>query len=141
MKWRLSGDLYWVVLEKGEDVGASLCAFFREANVESAAVVGIGALADTELGFLDVKSGQYLKTRFPDEMELVSFVGNVALVEGKPFLHAHAALSGPDLVVKGGHFFGGRVAVTMECQVLPGANGPIPRRFDQATGLKLIDLG
>ncbi len=140
MKWRLSGDLYWVVLEKGEDVGTALCSFFREANVESAGIMGIGALAETELGFLDVKSGQYQRTRFPEEMELVSFVGNVALVDGKPFLHAHAALSGPDLVVKGGHFFSGKVAVTMECQVLPGANVPLCRRFDSATGLKLIDV-
>jgi len=140
MKWKRKEEgVYWVRLERGEEVGASLQLFFEESGVQGGTVVGIGALQDTELGFFDCRSAQYMRRLFPEELELVSFLGNVTLLDGRPFMHAHAILSGTDFVAKAGHFFKGVVAVTMECQIFPIAS-PVSRKLDEAIGLKLMDL-
>jgi predicted DNA-binding protein with PD1-like motif len=139
MKWRAEGESWWVRLDRGEEVGAALVRFAEEAGVVAGTISAIGALQETELGFLDLRSGEYRRRVYPNEVELLSFLGNFALVEGRPFLHAHAIISGSDYRALGGHFFRGVVAVTFEARVVAGGEALV-RVHDPATGLKLLDL-
>ena len=138
MKWREEGQDYWLKLERGEEVMATLTRFLEEQGIFGGSLQGIGAIHDVELGFFDARSSQYLRRRFPEEAELIDFVGNVTRVDGRPFVHAHAVISGSDFVARGGHFFQGVVCVTMECRLSP--TQPVDRIFEPTVGLKLMAL-
>jgi len=139
MKWTKNGEVLWCRLELGEEVMSGLSEFLEAAGVKSGTLIAIGALKDTELGYLDVEKGEYQRHTFAEEMELIQFTGNVTTVDGKPFVHAHAVIAGADFIARAGHFFQGTVAVTFECQLFAGEL-KLGRSFDEATGLKLIDL-
>ena len=139
MMWRKNGEVLWCRLELGEEVISGLGEFLEAAGVKSGTLIAIGALKDTQLGYLDVEKGEYLRQTWAEEMELIQFTGNVTTVDGKPFVHAHAVISGADFIARSGHFFTGTVAATFECQLFAGEL-ELGRSFDKATGLKLIDV-
>lgn len=136
MKWLKNSDAYWVRLDRGEEVMEALARFLDEAGLASATITGLGALKNTELAFFDARRHKYTNRTFPMDLELVSFLGNATFLDGKRFVHAHAMLSGADFKCVGGHFLGGIVAVTMECQVIPG-DTEIHRKFDEDVGMNL----
>ncbi len=67
--------------------------------------------------------------------------GNIALVDGKPFIHAHAVLSAMDdaLSCVGAHIKEAEVAVTLEVYLTPFASA-CTREYDEETGLKLLKI-
>jgi predicted DNA-binding protein with PD1-like motif len=129
---------YLVVLERGEEVVKSLTDFVKENNIEGGEIYGIGGVKDVVLGFFDTTKKEYLKRRFKGNFELVSLVGNVSLLEGKPFLHLHSAVSGSDFALFGGHLFEATISVTGEFyfRIQP----KVVRKFDSDIGLNLIKL-
>lgn len=139
MKWMKNGELFWVRLDQGEEVMETLVRFLEAAGLAAASITGIGALKNTELAFFDARRHKYTNRTFPMDLELVSFLGNATFVEGKRFVHAHAVLSGADFKCVAGHFLSGVVAVTMECQVIPG-DTEIHRQFNEAVGLNLMNI-
>jgi len=52
-----------------------------------------------------------------EEGELLSFVGGISTLNGKPYVHAHAVVGFPDGSTKGGHFLEGHVSIVMEVYV------------------------
>ena len=101
--------------------------------------MGIGGIGDAELGFYDLNKREYLHKTISGNLELVHYMGNITLVEGKVFIHAHAVVSGADYQAHSGHFFGAKVTITGEFFIRP-ADYQVARVYDEATGLKLMDL-
>ena len=126
-----------VRLDVGEEILGTLKEFVQEQQLEGAAIQGIGAVQDTVLGYFDVHEKVYRELSIPEDMELVSLNGNLTWVEGEPFIHAHAALSGEDFVARGGHVFSSVIAVTGEFHVQP-TGVRIERVPDERSGLKLM---
>jgi predicted DNA-binding protein with PD1-like motif len=125
-------------LERGEDVTETLEGFLKEKKIHGGMVSGIGAVEDPELGFYDLPTKTYQRRKVEGNLELIHYSGNITLVDGKPFIHAHAVVSGPDYHAQAGHFFQARISVTGEFVIRP-ANWRVGRRLDDATGLKLMD--
>lgn len=132
-------DGFLVRLPKGAAVMTSLIAFLSEEHVHAGTLSAIGALQQIELGYFDLAKKTYLRKSFPGVYELVSFIGNIALVDETPFIHAHAILSDANFVPIAGHFFDATVAVTMEVHISPLSQS-ISREIDPATELKLLKL-
>lgn len=132
---------YVIKLERGEKVIASLTDFCAHEKIESAFLVGLGAVCNAEIGYYDLAKKQYFFKIFAEDREVASMTGNVALVDGKPFVHLHAILSAGDesLSCVGGHVKECEVAVTLEV-FLTKSQGAIGRVLDEAIGLKLLDL-
>ena len=66
--------------------------------------------------------------------------GNIAQVDGAPFIHVHAVLT--DMLKNdsiGGHVFEAKVAVTLEVHLV-AFNEKITREMDDEIGLKLLNL-
>jgi predicted DNA-binding protein with PD1-like motif len=83
---------------------------------------------------------EYKAVSIKEPVELVSCTGNVSLRDGRPFLHAHAALAFSDGKVVGGHLNSGLIfAVEALIQELLGE--PLARGYDSTTGLYLWDSG
>ncbi|RMG40749.1 MAG: DNA-binding protein [Methanobacteriota archaeon] len=120
-------------------VMATLQEFLEKEKIGAGSLTAIGALKEVELGYFYLNEKTYSRKKFEGIYELVSFIGNISIVEGKPFVHAHAVLSGPDYHPIAGHFFDGIVAVTMEVHLQPSSES-ITREDDTTTGLKLLKL-
>ena len=124
-------------LDVGQELMQTLTAYLSQEKIHGGSVTGIGAVMNTTLGYFDVHTKEYHRRDFPDDMELVSLVGNITRVDGAPFVHAHAVISGADYVAYSGHLFNAEIAVTGELFIIP-AEVRITRALDQRTGLKLM---
>lgn len=101
--------------DRGEELVSSLTNLCREHDIGCASLTsGIGAVRDAEVAYFDLQHQTYRTRKIREICEIVSLSGNVALVQGEPFLHAHVALAKGDLEVLGGHLLGAIVAVTAE---------------------------
>lgn len=134
---------YMLRLLKDEDVIPAITDFCERKGILSAEFKAIGAVKDAKIGFYDLSTKKYGSEVYADEMEVASMTGNVAQVEGKPFVHVHAVLSGIKAGTEnqpiGGHVFEAKVAVTLEVQ-LTAFNENISRDLDDDIGLKLLNL-
>ncbi len=140
MTYKQTNSGYIVRLFQGEDLIASLTNFCAEHRIESGRLEGIGAVSSATIGYYDLDEKEYHFTTYDDVIyELVSMTGNVALVDGKAFLHVHASIAGQDLKVLGGHVQEMTVGVTVEV-FLAVCDGSVVRELDEGIGLKLMQL-
>jgi len=131
----------WVVrLDSGEEIVGSLTAWALTQGVQGGAISGIGSVGETELGFFWRETGAYERRTFTGEHEILSLLGNLSLLDGKPFPHCHLVISGPDFVAHGGHLFRGVVTVTCEVQVVT-SDSPIVRESANEQGFRPLALG
>ncbi len=129
-----------VVLDKGEPVVASLVSACKEQGVRAGSLTGLGAVNSAEIAYYDLSKKEYLNKHFEGDREVVSLVGNVAVVDDEPFLHVHIALGDREMQIVGGHLVEATVAVTLEVsiQIIPDTTSE--RTLDDSIGLKLLQL-
>lgn len=132
---------YVIKLERGEELIRALTDFCANAGIHNAIFQGIGAVERVEIGYYELSTKTYHFTKDDSVFEVASMQGNVALVDGKPFIHAHAVLSRCDesLACIGAHIKEAFVAVTLEV-FLTVLDSSIERKMDDAIGLKLLNL-
>lgn len=128
-------------LERGEELVATLTDFCARRGIGGAIFSGIGAVEKVKIGYYDLPKRAYFFRDEPEVFEVASMQGNVALVDGKPLIHAHAILSRCDETCEciGAHIREAYVAVTLEVFLTP-LSVPLSRKFDEDIGLKLLDL-
>ena len=106
---------YVVVLDHGDEVSAELARFAAERRLDGASVSGIGAFARAKLAFFDWETKDYHEIDVPEQVEVVSLLGDIGIDEqGKPALHLHALLARRDGSTVGGHLVSGQVRPTLE---------------------------
>jgi uncharacterized protein len=130
---------YVLVFDKGDEVVTGLTAFAREQQLTAAHFTAIGAFSELTLGFFDRERKDYQKIPVREQVEVLSLVGDVALQDGTPKIHAHVVVGKRDGTAHGGHLLDGRVWPTLEL-VLSAAPRFLRRRTDSESGLALIDL-
>jgi predicted DNA-binding protein with PD1-like motif len=123
----------------GEEILTTIADFVRRKRVKSGFLTAIGAAEDITLGCFDPKTHVYHKRTFKGDCEVAALVGNVAWDGRNPLCHVHAVISTPRLTTYAGHLFSGRVTVTLEVALVPGARR-LSRRPDPISGLKLLHL-
>ena len=64
-------------------------------------------------------------------------LGNITMMEKKPFLHLHANLGRKDMSVVGGHLISAVVHPFLEVAITPTSN-VASRRYDEALNLNAI---
>jgi uncharacterized protein len=128
---------YVLRFDKGEDVFTGLSAFADAHHVSAAAFQGIGACSEAEIGDFDVATKSYRKHPVKENLEIVSLIGNISMLEGKPAIHMHGSLSRADLSVVGGHIF--KLVVSITCEIfLIKLEGGLKREMDSDLGLNLL---
>ena len=128
-----------LVFDTGDDVTGELLAFARTHAIEAASFTGIGAFQSVTLGYFEFEKRDYKHIPIDEQVEVVSFVGNIARGDNGPKLHAHVVVGKQNGAAFGGHLIEGRVRPTLEI-VLVETPARLRRRSDPATGLALIDL-
>jgi uncharacterized protein len=129
---------YSIVLAKGDEVMSGLTDFARQNKVTSASFTAIGAFSRATVAWFDRTKKEYKLIPIEQQVELISMVGDIALVNDRPAVHTHVSLGSPDGTVRGGHLVEADVFPTLELfmTVYPTA---LHKQPDEATGLELID--
>jgi predicted DNA-binding protein with PD1-like motif len=143
MRSRLISDgeekVFIVVFETGDEVMRGLLDFARDNRVSAGHFTAIGALSDVVLGYLDWEKKDYERIPLTEQIEVLSLVGDVALEDGSPQIHAHIVVGKRDGSAHGGHLLEAHVRPTLEV-VLHESPEHLRRRLDPDTGLALIDV-
>jgi len=128
-----------LVFDKAEDVKQPLLRFASENALGGAQLAAIGAFSEVTLGFFDRQKKSYQEIPVNEQVEVLSFSGNIVEKKGKPMLHAHVVVGRADGTAHGGHFLQGRVWPTLE-MIVAETPAHLRRLKDEETGLPLIDL-
>jgi len=131
---------YVIILSRGDDVLSGLTQFAEENHVSCAHFTGIGAVSSARLGCYDRDKQMYHIIPVKGQAETISFIGNVAIFNGKPVVHIHMAVSQSDGTVHGGHLFQAYVWPTLEI-VMTVEPTPLYKKKEPDTGFALIDPG
>jgi predicted DNA-binding protein with PD1-like motif len=129
---------YVIILAKGDEVMSGLTDFARQNKVTSASFTAIGAFSHATVAWFDDTRKEFRLIPIEQQVELVSMIGNIALVNDQPVVHTHVSVASSDGTMRGGHVMNAFVFPTLELfmTVYPT---PLHKESDEATGLKLID--
>jgi uncharacterized protein len=82
-----------LVFATDDELSQGLKKFASDQKLTSASFKGIGALSSVKLGWLDWETKKYEPSVSLDEqVELLSVIGDVALKDGEPQVHAHIVI-------------------------------------------------
>jgi uncharacterized protein len=129
---------FLLVYDKGSEIMSGLLEFAAEQQLSGGHLLAIGAVSDAVLAFFDRKKRDYLHIPVAEQAEVTSMTGNIALKDGKPFLHIHTVLGLPDGSTRGGHLLEAHVWPTLEMVVTTWTR-KVHRKEDAETGLELLE--
>lgn len=121
-----SARMFEVRLSKGDEVNAGLSEFFEKNHLKGSHITAIGAFDSAILGWFDPEKRMYKKIVINQEVEVVSFIGNIRMENGKPFMHAHCVVAFPDGTTKAGHLIEGHVSLELEAFIVDNDDAPKP---------------
>lgn len=124
-------------LVRGEELLATLLAWCEQEGVKGATLTGLGAADSLDIAYYNLATREYERHRIEEEVEILSLVGNLALLEGKRVLHIHGTFGRRDLSTFGGHLFALRVSGACEIHLTTFPEA-FSRAHDEATGLNLL---
>ncbi|MDT0443864.1 PPC domain-containing DNA-binding protein [Streptomyces johnsoniae] len=128
-----------LVLVKGDEAYAEISAFAAEQRVTGAALTAVGGCREATLGYFDPELLDYRSTHIDEQTEVLSLIGDIAIHDDVPALHAHLVLGRRDSTALGGHLQRAVVFPTMEV-VVTETPTHLRKRVDPQTGLALIAL-
>ena len=144
MDYRKFTDTWYVRLDKGEDVVASLLLLCKKEGIASAVFTGIGACGSADLQTFLPDKGEFETEHLEGMLELINVTGNVVTDESEElYAHTHAVFSYKKdgrAEVAAGHVKEMTVLYTTEIELRPVRGGIIRRRYDEETGTGFWDL-
>lgn len=139
MEFQRFGEHYVLKLEPDEEVMETLLDFAAKEEIGAGYFVAFGAFSRVVLRYFDVGSKSYRDHVVDQQVEVVSLMGNIAHVNGKPMIHMHTSVADGQSRTFSGHIGEGTVRPTLEV-FLTRLPGQLRRAKDPATGLELLDL-
>jgi predicted DNA-binding protein with PD1-like motif len=128
-----------LVFDTGDEVISELLAFAKKHHLAGSHFNALGAFSDVTVGYFDWEAKEYKRIPLDEQVEVLSFVGDIALNEGEPKVHAHAVVGKADGTAHGGHVLEAHVRPTLEV-ILVESPQHLQRKTDPETGLALIRL-
>jgi uncharacterized protein len=129
---------YAVIFGEGDEAFSGLLVFAQKYRVTSAHFTAIGGLSSATLAWYDPQRKMFKKIPIDGQVEVASMIGDIALYQGKPVVHAHMVVATSDGTAHGGHVLAAYVSPTLEVMVTVDPVA-MQKRFDPENGLTLID--
>lgn len=130
-------DVYMGRLEKGDDLLNELTKIVTKKDISTGMIKVIGAVQNAKVGYYNQDSFEYEYQEFNREMEIVSCIGNISILEGKPFIHAHIVLADEDGSCYGGHLAEGTKVFASEFYIQTLKGDQLKRKYEKETKLTL----
>ncbi|HSM17062.1 MAG TPA: DUF296 domain-containing protein, partial [Gemmatimonadales bacterium] len=124
-------------LETGSDLVGEIEAFCAERDVRAAWVSVVGAMQRSAYAYRDQVNNRYSELASDRHHELSGFGGNISLLDGRPFLHAHANFADVEGETVGGHLLRGCTVWVAEVTIREMTGVELERTPDEQTGLAL----
>lgn len=139
MDYRRFGDAYYIRIDKGDEIVASVVGLCEREGIRSATFSGIGGCDTAEIQVFDPERGAFEGRTIEGMLELVSIMGNVKQEgDGSLSWHAHALFAYEDAsgqhVLAAGHLKSAVVLYTAEIELRPVVGGTIGALLDPETG-------
>jgi predicted DNA-binding protein with PD1-like motif len=129
---------YAVIFGEGDEAFSGMLAFAEQYHVTSAHFTAIGGLKRGTLGWFDTQREMFKKIPLDSQVEVLSMIGDIAMFNGKPVVHAHMVVGTSDGSTRGGHLLEAIVWPTLEVMVTVDPIA-MKKAFDRQTRLTLID--
>lgn len=127
-----------LIFETGDDLAVSLKRFAKEKGLASSSFTAIGAFSAVKLAWFDWETKKYRPSvELNEQVELLSMIGDIALKDGEPQVHAHVVVGRRDGTAHGGHLMEATVRPTCEL-VLRESPMHLQKQVDAESGLALI---
>jgi len=130
---------YAVIFAKGDEIMSGLTEFAVREKFVAGHFTAIGALESARFGWFDRAQNAYRNIPIEHQVEMISLIGDVGVVNGVPQIHAHGAVGFPDGQVHGGHMLEAIVWPTLEL-FFTAYRTPLIKTHDAETNLFLFDL-
>jgi predicted DNA-binding protein with PD1-like motif len=141
MRWKQIEDepkAFVLVFETGDEIASVLQQFAKGQCLGGSSFKAIGALSHAKLGWFNWETKKYEEACVLDEqVELLSLIGDIALRDGEPQVHAHLVVGGSDGTAYGGHLLEARVRPTCEL-ILTESPIHLQKKLDPESGIALI---
>ncbi len=141
MRTKQIGDepkTYVMVLDTGEELLGCLKQFAVNQKLAGSSFKAIGALSSVELAWFNWETKKYqTAVNLDEQVELLSLIGDIAVANGEPQVHAHVVVGRRDGSAHGGHLVNAIVRPTCEL-VLTESPQHLQKRIDPDSGLVLI---
>jgi uncharacterized protein len=133
-----SPKTFVIVFETGDELAKGLAEFATLQNLSAASFKAVGAFSSVRLAWFSWDSKKYEPSvALEEQLELLSLIGDVALKDGKPAVHAHAVVGKQDGTAHGGHLLEAHIRPTCEV-VLTESPVHLQKFVDPESGLALI---
>lgn len=133
-------QIFALVMDKGDEISRVLKDFAASRKLHGSSFKAIGALSYAKLGWFDWQTKKYeVAVELDEQVELLSLIGDVALKDGEPQVHAHMIVGRRDGSAHGGHLLKAVVRPTCEL-ILSESSEAMQKELDPETGLALIRL-
>ncbi len=129
---------YAIIFAKGDEVLSGLTEFAQKYKVTSAHFTAIGDATSARVGWYDKSRKMFKVISINEPAEITSLVGDIAINEGKPVVHAHINLADKDGMVHGGHLLQAFIFPTLEV-MLTVEPAPMYKKLNPEAGASVID--
>ena len=104
-----------VILNTGDEILSSLRSVAKTEHLAGSSFKAIGALNDVKLGWFNWETKKYeTAVELHEQVELLSLIGDIALKDNEPQVHAHLVIGRQDGTALGGHLLSATVRPTCE---------------------------
>jgi hypothetical protein len=143
MRWKQIEDepqTFALIFDTGDEIANVLRQFATARGLGGSSFKAIGALSYAKLGWFNWETKQYdLACVLDEQVELLSLIGDVALKDGDPQVHAHVIVGRSDGTAHGGHLLEARVRPTCEL-ILTESPIHLRNQIDPISGIALIHI-
>jgi uncharacterized protein len=143
MRWKQiekEPKTFALIFETGDEIAAVLKQFAKERGLAGSSFKAIGALSSAKLGWFNWQTKKYEAASILNEqVELLSLIGDVAIKDGEPQVHAHLVVGRHDGTAHGGHLLEAHVRPTCEL-ILTESPAHLNKKFDPESGIVLIQI-
>jgi hypothetical protein len=131
---------YVLIFETGDELASGLKQFATDHKLAGSSFKAIGAFSAVKLMWFDWQSKEYkVCVDLNEQVELLSLIGDIAIKNGKPQVHAHVVIGKSDGTALGGHLKEAIVRPTCEL-VLTESPEHLRKEMDEESGLALIKV-
>jgi uncharacterized protein len=131
---------YVLIFESGDEIVSDLKRFAKESRLAGSSFKAIGALSDAKVGWFNWETKKYeTAAEIHEQIEVLSLIGDIALKDGEPEIHAHMVVGKRDGTAHGGHLQEAHVRPTLE-MILTESPEALHKEHDPQSGLAHIRL-
>lgn len=129
-----------LIFDTGDELAEELKKFAHGQKLAGSSFKAIGALSSVKLGWFNWETKKYdISVALEEQVELLSLIGDIALKDGEPQVHAHVVIGRRDGTAHGGHLLEAKVRPTCEV-VLTESPAHLQKQIDPESGIALIRL-